>query len=112
MIEHLTLETFKEKIMDFDTQTFKNDKPLIIKFGQDSWCQPCKVYKPIFETVSNEIKNVIFYSVDVEDEIEISEIFSIKSIPTTVIINTKGEKTTFSGMTQKIKLLEYINSNL
>lgn len=112
MIEHLTLETFKEKIMDFDTQTFKNDKPIILKFSQDSWCIPCKTYKPIFETVSNEIKDMIFYSVDVEDEIEISEIFSIKSIPTTVIINTKGEKTSFSGMTQKNALIEKINSNL
>ena len=111
MIEHLTLETFKEKIMDFETQKFKNDKPIALKFSA-LWCGPCKSYTPIFENVSNEIKDMTFYSVDVEDEIEISEFFSIKSIPTTVIINTKGEKVSFSGMTQKSKLIEQINNNL
>ena len=111
MIEHLTLETFKEKIMDFETQKFKNDKPIILKFSA-LWCSPCNILSPIFENVSNEIKDMNFYSVDVEDEMEISEIFSIKSIPTTVIINSKGEKTSYSGMIQKNKLVEMINENL
>jgi len=112
MIEHLTLETFKEKIMDFDTQKFKNDKPLIIKFSAEGWCVPCKTYKPIFENAAEEIKGMNFYSVDVEDEMEISELFSIKSVPTTIMINSKGEKKSFSGMMQKSKLIEIINSNL
>jgi thioredoxin 1 len=111
MIEKLTLETFKEKIIDFDTQKFKNDKAIALKFSA-LWCKPCNSYNPIFENVSNEIKDMNFYSVDVEDEIEISEFFSIKSIPTTVIINNKGEKTSFSGMTQKNALIEKINCNL
>jgi len=111
MTEHLTLETFKEKIMDFDTQKFKNDKPIALKFSA-SWCLPCRSYTPIFENVSNEVNDMNFYSVDVEDEMEISELFSIKSIPTTIIINKKGEKIAYSGMIQKSKLVEMINNNL
>lgn len=111
MIEHLTLETFKDKIIDFDTKTFKNDKPIALKFSA-AWCQPCKSYSSIFETVSEEIQNMNFYSVDVDDDMEISEFFSIRSVPTTIIINNKGEKTSFSGMTQKNKLVEYINNNI
>jgi len=111
MTEHLTLETFKEKIMDFDTKQFKIEKPIALKFSA-LWCSPCKTYTPIFETVSEEIQNMDFYSVDVDDEMEISEIFSIRSVPTTIIINKEGLKTSFSGMTQKSKLIDMINKNL
>lgn len=110
MIESLTLESFKEKIMDIETNEFKNDKKVVLKFSADGWCVPCKSYKPIVETVSEEMKDVDFYSIDVDEEMEISSIFSIRSVPTTIIINTDGEKNVFSGLVQKSKLIELINN--
>ena len=110
MIESLTLESFKEKIMDIETNEFKNDKKVVLKFGNDSWCQSCKTYKPIFEKVSNELSDVIFYTIDVDDEIEISSIFSIRSIPTTIIINSEGEQSSYTGSMQQNKLIELINN--
>jgi thioredoxin len=109
MIEHLTLESFNEKIMDIETKEFKNENPIVLKFSA-LWCVPCKSYTPIFETVSEELENVDFYSVDVDDEIEISNMFSIRSVPTTIIIGKDGKKNSFSGSMQKGKLLELINS--
>ena len=56
-MEHLTLESFKEKIMDFETNNedwkFQGELPAIIKFSA-SWCQPCKVLTPILEELSKE----------------------------------------------------------
>lgn len=109
MIESLTLASFKEKIMDIETNEFKNEKPIVLKFSA-SWCAPCKSYTPIFEKVSEEIDDVNFYSVDVDDEMEISSIFSVRSIPTTVIINTQGEQNSVSGLIQQNKLVELINN--
>jgi thiol-disulfide isomerase/thioredoxin len=96
--------------MDIETKEFKNEKKVVLKFGNDFWCVPCKTYKPIFEKVSNEIDGVSFYSIDVDDETEISDIFSIRSIPTTVIIGADGKKNSFSGSMQQNKLIELINS--
>ena len=109
MIESLNLESFNEKIMDIETNEFKNDKPTVLKFGAN-WCSPCKSYTPIFENVSEEMKDVNFYSVDVDDEMEISNIFSIRSVPTTIIIGTDGKKNSFSGSMQKSKLIDLINN--
>ena len=109
MIEHLTLESFNEKIMDIETKEFKNKKKVVLKF-EGSWCFPCKSYKPVFEKVSNELEGVNFYSVDVDDEMEISDIFSIRSVPTTVIIGIDGKKNSFSGSMQQVKLIELIDN--
>ena len=109
MIEHLTLESFNEKIMDIETKEFKNEKKVVLKF-EASWCFPCKSYKPVFEKVSNELEGVNFYSVDVDDEMEISDIFSIRSVPTTVIIGIDGKKNSFSGSMQQVKLIELIDN--
>lgn len=109
MIESLTLESFKEKIMDIETNEFKNEKPTVLKFSA-GWCSPCKSYTPIFEKVSQEMKDVNFYTVDVDDEMEISSIFSVRSIPTTIIINTDGEQSSYTGLMPQNKLMELINN--
>ena len=110
MIKNLTLESFNEKIMNIETNVFKNEKPVVLKFGATR-CSPCKAYAPIIEKVSEELTNVDFYEIDVDDEIEISNLFSIRSLPTTVVINTEGKKNVFSGTMQKSKLIDMINNS-
>ena len=50
-IEHLTLDTFKEKVYDFEVSkewNLKGKNPCIINIYAD-WCGPCKIVAPVLE---------------------------------------------------------------
>lgn len=89
MFEHLTLESFKTKIFDFDKNTewkFEGDKPAVIDFYAD-WCGPCKMVAPILDELSKEYEGKIdIYKVDTEKERELAGIFGIRSIPSILFI--------------------------
>ena len=85
IMEHLTKETFKEKIFDYEKDkewNFKGELPCIIDFYAD-WCQPCKMVAPILEELATEYKGKInIYKIDTQKEQELAVIFNIRSIPT------------------------------
>jgi len=89
MLEHLTKDTFKEKVFNFEENKewkFEGDKPCLIDFYAD-WCQPCKIVAPILEELQNEYNGDInIYKVNTEQEQELAGMFGIKSIPSLLFV--------------------------
>lgn len=83
-MEHLTKDSFKEKVYNFEKNTewsFEGDLPCIIDFYAD-WCGPCKMVAPVLEELSNEYKGKVdIYKVNTEEQQELAAAFGIRSIP-------------------------------
>jgi thioredoxin len=83
MIEHLTKQTFLDKVFDFEKNNewkFNGSLPCIIDFYAD-WCGPCKMVAPILEELAIEYKGKInIYKIDTEAEQELAGAFGIPSI--------------------------------
>jgi thioredoxin len=94
MVEHLTKETFKEKVFNFEENKewkFEGGKPCLIDFYAD-WCQPCKMVAPVLEELSDEYEGKIdIYKIDTEAEKELSGIFGIQSIPSLLFVPKEGQ---------------------
>jgi thioredoxin 1 len=51
-----------------------------------TWCGPCKIIGPIFDELSNEISDVVFVKVDVDENPETAAKYSVSAMPTFVFI--------------------------
>jgi len=94
MIEHLTKETFKEKVFDYENEKewkFKGQRPALIDFYAD-WCAPCRMVAPILEELAKEYNGKVdIYKVNTEEEYELASVFGIRSIPSLLFIPKEGE---------------------
>jgi thioredoxin 1 len=72
----LTKDSFESTIVDNDM--------VLVDFWAD-WCGPCKMFAPVYETVSDDHPEVVFAKVDTEAQQELAAYFNIRSIPTLMI---------------------------
>lgn len=104
MVEHLTAQTFKEKVFDYEKNkdwSFNGKEPAIIDFYAD-WCGPCKMVAPIIEELSEEYKGkVTFYKIDTESEQELAAVFGIKSIPSILFVPVESQPQMAQGALPK-----------
>jgi thioredoxin len=94
MIEHLTTETFKNKVFNYEANKewkFEGTLPALIDFYAD-WCGPCKMVAPILEELATEYSGKVqIYKVDTEQERELAGLFGIQSIPSLLFIPKDGQ---------------------
>lgn len=93
-MEHLTVDTFKEKVFNFDENQewkYEGSVPCIIDFYAD-WCGPCKMVAPVLEELDSEYGDKLnIYKVDTESEQQLASAFGITSIPSILFV-PMGEK--------------------
>jgi thioredoxin 1 len=94
MAEHLTKETFLEKVFNYEENEdwkYNGDIPCVIDFYAD-WCAPCKMVAPIVEELSTEYEGKVnFYKINTDEEQEIAGLFGIQSIPSILFVPKEGQ---------------------
>ena len=53
------------------------------------WCQPCKTLGPIMQQVSQEVP---VQKVDVDENQQLAMQYSIRNVPTVVLVNGEGKE--------------------
>jgi thioredoxin 1 len=114
-MEHLTNQTFKEKIFNYDINTewkFEGELPCIIDFYAD-WCGPCKMIAPIMEELAEEYKGKVnIFKIDTEAEQELAAVFGIRSIPSILFCPKDGKPQMAMGALPKENFVQLINEIL
>ena len=93
-MEHLNKKTFLEKVFNYEANKewkFEGELPCIIDFYAD-WCRPCKMVAPIMEELAEKYKGQItIYKINTDQERELAQFFSIRSIPTMFFCPSSGD---------------------
>lgn len=100
---HLEKNNFKEII--------ESNKIVVVDFFAN-WCGPCKMLSPVIEDLSNEMTNVTFLKVDVDNFNEIASEFQIMSIPAIIIFKDGKVVGKSVGFQPKDALKKLISQNM
>ena len=93
---------------DFDSHIKKGK--WIVDFWA-SWCGPCKMMAPHFDSAAKELKGKVnFAKVNVDENYEISNKFEIMSIPTTILFENGEVVHASVGAMDKGQILEVIDN--
>lgn len=101
-IEHLNQTNFEQKI---------NQNNLVIVDFFATWCGPCRMLSPILEDVSDDLKEVTFYKVDVDENPDVAKKFGVMSIPTLVAIKNGKEIDRNIGLLNRDDLKDFVEKN-
>ena len=85
---------------------------LIVKRYTAEWCQPCKQLAPVFNELQNEMTDVSFQTIDVDQNRDTALENNVSSVPT-VIFEKEGQQVyRFSGVLPKSVIAGIIKKHL
>lgn len=75
---------------NFDSEVLKAEGTVLVDFWA-TWCGPCRMLSPIVDEVASERPDVKVGKINVDEQPELAQQFSIMSIPTLLVFKN-GEK--------------------
>lgn len=97
MVEKITEKQFKELKKEFIVADFYAD-----------WCGPCKMIAPFFKEISEEIPDISFVKINVDENETLAAELNVMSIPTIIILKNGIEVERKVGFATKTALKSWI----
>ncbi|MGC8776471.1 MAG: thioredoxin [Candidatus Micrarchaeia archaeon] len=107
VVEDINKENFEEKVL-------KSEIPVVIDFWAE-WCGPCRIFSPIIEKVSEDLKykgKVRFYKLNTDENSEIAAAYGIMSIPTAAFFENGEVKSISVGAIPQETFKKWLDENL
>ena len=97
---NITKENFKQEVAEY--------KGTVLLDFWAVWCGPCRMLSPIVDEIAEERTDIKVGKVNVDDQMELAQIFQIVNIPTLVIVKDGEVVNKSVGAIPKAKILELL----
>ena len=96
---------------NFENEVLNSDKTVLLDFWA-SWCAPCRRVVPIVEEIADERRDIKVGKINVDEEPELANKFSIMSIPTLISLRSSAISSTCLLYTSVLGLITTKNPEL
>ncbi len=104
-MENITDADFQEKVLNGAT-------PVIVDFWAE-WCMPCKMMSPVLEEIDKEYEGKVkIMKMNIDDNQETPQKFSITSIPTLVVFKNGESVENIVGAVSKTEITKVLDKYL
>lgn len=99
-------------VNEFKNKVDNKDGLVVVDFFA-TWCGPCKMLSPVYDSVETEMGNKAeFYKVDIDQSMELAERFVVTTVPTVIVFKDGKEMDRLVGFIPKESLKFKIESHI
>lgn len=95
---------------EFKNLVIEKEGLKLVDFYAD-WCGPCRMLGPVLEDLSQDINDVEFFKINVDNDGELAQAYQVSSIPTLILFKDGKIVDKKIGFLPKDALVEWINTN-
>lgn len=95
---------------DMENEDFARENLVLVDFWAP-WCGPCRMLAPVIEELAEEVNNVTFGKMNIDDNMEMAIGLGIASIPTLILFKNGVAAERMIGVQSKNAILEMIERN-
>lgn len=94
---------------NFDKEVAEHNGLVLVDFSA-TWCGPCKMLQPVLEELSEEMTDVKFGKVDVDDSPNVAANFGVRGVPLLIAIKGKEEIDRMLGSRSKNDIKTWLSN--
>ena len=88
-------------------KALESNRPVLIDFYA-SWCDSCHQLDGILQEFAHENPQIDVYKLNVDDNMDIANLYGIMSVPTVIVMHNKKLKSKLTGHISKEDIKELI----
>lgn len=101
-----------QRLYDKNFEEFVSQNAVVVVDFYADWCMPCRIMSPRIDELSEELKEVAFGKLNVDENSTIAQRFGIVSIPTLIIFKNGAQVDEIVGTRSKEGVKEIIRKYL
>ncbi len=102
---------FELTAANFDEEVLQNSEPVLVDFFA-VWCGPCMMLMPIIEDIADSDVGVCVGRVNIDDDPELTEKYSVMSVPTLILFKDGKPAGRLTGYHSEDEIMNFIKSCL